>query len=799
MDFPFDIYRDFQIKKNRFEFFIYNAILLLIVSIFFSLLIFLFPSKSIVFLVLFFLSLIILSAVQLKKKRDSSHLISKEDVIIGLDITYQKIQAPIYNWDLLDQSDRESWFILYKQNVKNLEKQFIKKQIIPISFVTFLLAAFIGFCFLNASHLLGVFHKLSHLILGHSSSASLVVVQGGFEENGGQNIFPLKKDPQIVKLITPNLIRIQLDASLVTKNGSIILIDKKNPDKIFQSFQIKEPSLKEKKVFFDMAISKSVSIKIPDIFSDAVLWEVEIDKLPVPEVFLSTDVNLKESWQDDQELPLEIKVHAVNPLQTIKIIIKNGTKESKELVHTMGQEPILSLSTSYRLLLEPYIDSDQSQLDIFAEATDRALPVPLVGLSDPLRIETISAYGRYRKILQSLYQIKNQLDVAIEKRNPKLEVSILETMKSALFQADQTPFFDGLDRLDLTKLHYALEDNQSFFSMQKIYEISDKLSLFLEEHEILDDRERDRDFFIAMRNLSRLLESRAQLETKASSYAIDRMLTFLDQRYKRWHQRVAHLIDKNLVPSWKKISEDKPFHKTLQQIEGAPLEQNKQLQKTLVSLSQLTVQYRSWLEELESAEDKSRIQKEEEKRQGMANAKDVLAQIQKQQNAISASLDKAASQNFSVLKDMWPSVRMKENSNIEMTTRLERQMKELSPASAARLTAALEAMKSTKEEGSEDRFVKAESYSDLASRLLRQAEESAKSQKNQKQQPRKRRRVSADQYYGQSVHGGDVDINREYRVDKKYREDILKEVGEENVSDDEHKLILDQYLRKVVR
>ena len=39
-------------------------------------------------------------------------------------------------------------------------------------------------------------------------------------------------------------------------------------------------------------------------------------------------------------------------------------------------------------------------------------------------------------------------------------------------------------------------------------EDTDKLDDFLFEHEILDDRERDRDFFVATRALTRLVEKK---------------------------------------------------------------------------------------------------------------------------------------------------------------------------------------------------------------------------------------------------------------------------------------------------
>ena len=46
--------------------------------------------------------------------------------------------------------------------------------------------------------------------------------------------------------------------------------------------------------------------------------------------------------------------------------------------------------------------------------------------------------------------------------------------------------------------------------------------------------------------------------------------------------------------------------------------------------------------------------------------------------------------------------------------------------------------------------------------------------------------------------GGDVEIKREYQVDRRYREDILNEVLNEQTGS-ENKALLENYLRQVIR
>jgi hypothetical protein len=218
----------------------------------------------------------------------------------------------------------------------------------------------------------------------------------------------------------------------------------------------------------------------------------------------------------------------------------------------------------------------------------------------------------------------------------------------------------------------------------------------------------------------------------------------------------------------------------------------------LTALSQSVVDYRAWIEELEQAEDKAREQEEKQRQEGLASARDQMRELQKRQGEISADLDRAGERAKSELETQWPSTRMKQNANTKETKRLEGQMRSLSPQANQRIQAAIQAMEGTGEHGNNGDYAMAESNSDLAGRLLRQAE-SAAAQSQQKRRSRgRRRRVTGDNYYGQSVVGGDIEIKREYQVDRRFREDILDEVQNSNV-DDENRVLLESYLREVIR
>jgi hypothetical protein len=105
-------------------------------------------------------------------------------------------------------------------------------------------------------------------------------------------------------------------------------------------------------------------------------------------------------------------------------------------------------------------------------------------------------------------------------------------------------------------------------------------------------------------------------------------------------------------------------------------------------------------------------------------------------------------------------------------------------------------MENTNTKGEASQWAEAEGSSDLAGRLLRDADSAASSSQKQKDRGR-RRKSNGDEYHGNSI-GGQVEIKSEYRVDPRYREDILRDV-ESEMNNDENRNILDGWLRQVVR
>ena len=115
-----------------------------------------------------------------------------------------------------------------------------------------------------------------------------------------------------------------------------------------------------------------------------------------------------------------------------------------------------------------------------------------------------------------------------------------------------------------------------------------------------------------------------------------------------------------------------------------------------------------------------------------------------------------------------------------------------------RVQAAAEAMEQVLEAGGAADYRSAEAAADLAGRMLRQADSAAQQSQQKRRSRGRRRRVTGDNYYGQSVVGGDLEIKREYQVDRRYREDILQEVQTSGY-DEENRALLENYLRHVIR
>lgn len=664
----------------------------------------------------------------------------------------------------------------------------------------------------------GALSNVKSVVARLNWGANLKIIEGAAKEDTPDIISLTPGNISRIELLSQNMIEVELNGVADQSQTHIIELRKsqtgKDPEeesKIFQSFQMIPQTGPNGASDFSgtykvsFTVSDHVDLYLNSLSETDPLAEIIVKQLPVPDVKMNLAHEIEEPWPDDKPLPLNIEVIAENPLRLVRILIRSGKRTSQQLVSNVLATDLTELKTSYELLLEPYVESDLATVELIAEAIDRSVPNPLIGRSKPLRLSTASTYGRYRQTLETLRQVKTQIDEALSQTKFQLPKEIEKLTKRAIRQADDSPFFDGLDRVQINNFHADIMSQINNSDSTRLIEVSETINEFLFEHEMLDDRERDRDFFVAIRGLSRLLEQDPEARPVGVKVVTGRIINFLDDRYKRWQLRIEHLPKEFKPPSWKQINQQRPFHKTMQDI--GELEENKTKElksQALIHLSKTATAYRAWIEELEQHEDRAREKMEQKRQQGLASARNELRELQRRQGQISQYLDRADMQAVDQLEDNWPAMRMEQNTNLKGTKRLEARLRSLSPPAAERIKLAAESMSLTLESASSRNFIQAESASDLAGRLLRQAQSAAQRSQQNRSKRGRRRRVTGDNYYGQTVVGGDVEIQRDYQVDKRYREDILNEIREslsnqEDGSKTGNRKVLEDYLREVIR
>ncbi|NRA68754.1 MAG: hypothetical protein HRU19_30000 [Pseudobacteriovorax sp.] len=642
-----------------------------------------------------------------------------------------------------------------------------------------------------------VYNSVQRVVAQLAQGSSLQVVEGYPNES---DIVEYSLDSGRVHeltLLERNRIRIQVTTDISSK-PYVVLQDESGSKQTFRLTAEKNVAGDAINSVHDITfnVKDNADLFLSHISLDEPVAKIKVLRLPVPKVTLKVAGVLEQPWPDENPLPLLIHVSSENPLKEVRLKINSGKQTSNELVSNIMATDKTSLTTTYSLLLETYVQSDLAEIEIVAEALDRSLPLPLLGRSQPLVIKTASAYGRYKETLATLRNIKSETDASVGE-GERLDKGLSEMMETALKQASRSPFFDGLDRHTMRQVSISLENAIETEDRSNVLEFSEELNKFLFEHESLDDRERDRDFFVAVRALSRLIEKPKERRALPVEVVTDRLSTFLDERYQRWDLRMKYVSKEFTPQTWKDIQK-RPFKQSLKEI-AVEAERPETVQNSLKNLSATVASYRKWIDELESAEDQSRRSNEQKRQQGLSDSRNKIRELQKRQGKISSQLDQATEKKSSELAESWGSARMQQKSNIKETGALEGQLRSLSPVAAERIKAAVKAMNATVDSGDEENFVRAESASDFAGRLLRQAESAASKSQRKDQRRGRRRRVGSDAYYGSPVAGGDVEIKREYEVSRRYREEILEEVRGAAKENAEDRQLLENYLRKVVR
>lgn len=755
-------------------------------------------------------------------KRPAS--IKVKDAILGLETKYKNSVYPPLDCDEelkselsinkdtfpLNEAAKSEWSELLARELNLIQR--MEKARIQMRATSLVIPFLIAFSTMHFTHpsVASTYLQVQGLVRNFIKGSSLEILSGEYKADQPRS-FNLGRTTHQIELVEDNLIKIFLDGKNESEMPIVKLVkpgglppDNEQtflaaPSRNKDSGQI-EPGL------FELTFSSpsTSDLYVPSLFGNQKLVHFNVKTSPVPKVTLSlAQEQPKDPWHDDISLPLIIKVEATNPLKTVKIRIITAQKEYSEMVANFLKNDQLSYVGSYPVELKSFVDSDIADIELVAVAEDLGVPKNLTGESKPLKIKVASGYGRYQIALQKLRAVKHTLDEALNSQNFKLNPEVQASFSDALKTSESSPYFDGLDRLNLTKMGEDLNRAGEYKKIEDLMIVNSKLNDFLFEHEMLDDRERDRDFFVAVRALSRVIELEATKRPVKVSYVGGRLLTFLDTRNERWKKRLARLSADQQPENANQIVTKQPFHKSIQiavdlaEKSGEANSENN-TNSAMQTLATTVEQYRHWIDSLEKAEDTARQEMESERQKAIANAENKLKELQQAQGEISSRLDKSDSRQDQVSSE-WTQTAKNQVQNQNKTKGLVPEMASMSPEGAKRLDAAAQAMGEALGAGGAKKFSEAESMADLAGRLLNESKRALSEQKQQDRgrEPRKRAQTSGDKYFGNSV-GGELEMKREYSVDRKYREEILRSV-EENPTAKEDLPLLNNYLRKTVR
>ena len=396
------------------------------------------------------------------------------------------------------------------------------------------------------------------------------------------------EDPPRISLADKNLIQIEVFATTLDRNPTLQL---KTGGDDYQEIQFQHH---ENGYLVTVRIDRTSDLHIPEIAAESPLAHLVVAQSSEPQVTLIPITRIKNPYPDELALEMKIRVTAEAPLTVVKLLVTTGGGTYEELVNTIVAPNKLDLVTTYSIVPESYMDSDLGKLELVATAQDNR---DRIGYSDPLVINTISAYGRYRRVLEKLREVKSGLDEQVTGTGDDDIQALRSLLAKAVTAADNSPFFDAIDRFTLSRLESELGQIEP-----ELVAVLERLNAFLFEHEILDDRERDRDFFVATRHLAWILKT---AEKKKIAAFITKINTFLDARRKRWQLRVSALPVPHQPASWPQVRDTKPFKTALQRILDtyATAQTDRSSQAAQDILAETVGAYKEWITELEAGED----------------------------------------------------------------------------------------------------------------------------------------------------------------------------------------------------
>ena len=653
-----------------------------------------------------------------------------------------------------------------------------------------------SFFYLEPIHKENFLARIKSIFQQFSGTAELFVISTDHQEIK----YELNRKKTIpIHVVGQNLVRINVSTFTQIAAPAIVLkpLDGHKTSTSFIMSSVQKEGVSEQDTRYEaiFSVSEASELWIPSISQKIPLANLVVDGAAEIQVNLSTEIDSQIAQLDTTLIPLQVIVKSDFPLDLIELKIQVGEQIFKQKIMDILDPSKRDVTTRYMFLPEPYMTEDQGEIIIRAQAWDKTQPVPRSGISTPMTFKIQSAYGRYLAVLSALSDVSRQMSEAIEDSRKVSELSgkIEEKLSEAIMLAGDSVFFDALDRLELERMLQRWTE-QKVPTAQTIYEVKDDLSRFLAEHEALNDQERDLDFFVAAKQISRTL---VDAKWKSTRKNLTRLKNFVEERGKRWLLRVERLprndlLKPGIVPG--KIQEViKNLNSTGELADADQFEQAKE------KLNAAVDSYRTWIDQLVKAEEEFKKKTEKEKNQALAQGRDEIRVLRKNQAEISTRLDHKDPSEKKLTAQAWPQIKFLENKNKDRSQALAKKMESFSSLASRRLIGASEQMTATIQAGDEKKELAAESASDAAARLLIIADQAAAEEQGRAKRDRgRRKRLTGNNYFGQAVSGGDVDFTRNYQVDRKYREDIIERIDPSTL-DENDKKILDDYVRDVVR
>lgn len=517
-----------------------------------------------------------------------------------------------------------------------------------------------------------------------------------------------------------------------------------------------------------------------------------------------------DGWLSSEPFPVQLKALSKNGLADIGVILNSEAQSSpeRELVAAIKEAGTTSFAVDYEIDFSQYLTGDSQEFTLVGYATDYSSPEPLLGLSQEIVVTVISAYTYYKQTLGQIRTITDQLDtLADPSRLDKAQTlqSTSELWTSVLQRSKAALYFDRVDHATLRSFHarYQTSTTDTEWSRLNLNELKLDIRQFLHEHETIDDRERDRDFLTFLRDLS--LTTRDNLSSSSLEPTFSRAKEFLAERSARWDLRLRALrsmpdseSSQKAYARGSRIDFRADLEATRQHLgEEGKLNPSLRHQAFLSSLLSLGESYTQWLELLEDAEDQARQSNQQRLTQGVQKLGTKLRQAQKQQRIISKALEGRVRSGQTTSK---LDILTLQSQNKDLLEGLQTELQALMGSPSPRLAAASRYMESVLISAKDSAWASAETASDRTARLLRSAQQDLnKALRRAQGQRSRRKRVVGSGYHGTKIDGGTIDLKRDHRVGKRYRQDILEAHEQQVVPNQTEQELLDRYRRIVIR